>query len=162
MAQLQCRDRDSRLRADELDAADLEAEFLPTLRRSSGLIARALGRTGVPDWMRLRQVDGSLQIGELTIGASTLRHIRARVLWDVGRVELDNLQATLDQAKIVGRLGINLRGSVPVYRFSGKVKSLAQAKDFTNSPSLKETMKKIGVISPPDIAFLKLVEQKSY
>lgn len=44
----------------------------------------------------------------------------------------------------------------------GKVKSLAQAKDFTNSPSLKETMKKIGVIGPPDIAFLKLVEQKAY
>ena len=44
----------------------------------------------------------------------------------------------------------------------GKVKSLAQAKDFTNSPSLKETMKKIGVISAPDIAFLKLVEQKAY
>jgi hypothetical protein len=43
-----------------------------------------------------------------------------------------------------------------------KVKSLAQAKDFTNSPSLKETMKKIGVISPPDIAFLKVVGQKSY
>ena len=44
----------------------------------------------------------------------------------------------------------------------GKVKSLAQAKDFTSSPSLKETMKRIGVISPPDIAFLKLVEQKAY
>jgi hypothetical protein len=44
----------------------------------------------------------------------------------------------------------------------GKVKSLAQAKDFTNSPSLKETMKKVGVISPPDIAFLKVVEQKTY
>ena len=44
----------------------------------------------------------------------------------------------------------------------GKVKSLAQAKDFTNSASLKETMKKIGVISAPDIAFLKVVEQKAY
>ena len=44
----------------------------------------------------------------------------------------------------------------------GKVKSLAQAKDFTNSPSLKETMKKIGVISAPDIAFLKMVELKTY
>jgi hypothetical protein len=44
----------------------------------------------------------------------------------------------------------------------GKVKSLAQAKDFASSPSLKETMKKIGVISPPDVAFLKVVEQKTY
>jgi hypothetical protein len=113
-----------RLRADELDGADLEAEFLPILRRSSSLIARALGRTGVPDWMRLRQVDGSVQIGELTIGASSLQHVRARVLWDVGRVELESLQATLDKAQITGRLGINVRGSRPVYRFNGKVKSL--------------------------------------
>lgn len=37
-----------------------------------------------------------------------------------------------------------------------------QAKDFTSSASLKETMKKIGVVSPPDIAFLKVVEQKTY
>jgi len=44
----------------------------------------------------------------------------------------------------------------------GKVKSLAQAKDFANAPALKETMKKAGVVSAPDIAFLKLVEQKTY
>ena len=44
----------------------------------------------------------------------------------------------------------------------GKVKSLAQAKDFTGAPSLKETMKKAGVTSAPDIAFLKVVEQKTY
>ena len=44
----------------------------------------------------------------------------------------------------------------------GKAKSLAQAKDFTSAPSLKETMKKAGVISPPEIAFLKVVEQKAY
>src|SRR5438067_769909 len=75
--------------------------------------------------MALRQVGGAVQIGDLAIGGSRLRHVRARVLWDVGLVELDNFQATLDQAQISGRLGINLRGSRPVYRFSGKVKSLA-------------------------------------
>jgi len=44
----------------------------------------------------------------------------------------------------------------------GKVKSLAQAKDFTKEPSLKEVMQKAGVTSAPDIAFLKVVEQKTY
>ena len=37
------------LRADTLDAADLEAEFQPTLRRDANLIARALGRNTLPD-----------------------------------------------------------------------------------------------------------------
>ena len=36
-----------RLRAEELNAADLEAELMPTLRRSTNLFARALGRTMV-------------------------------------------------------------------------------------------------------------------
>ena len=44
----------------------------------------------------------------------------------------------------------------------GKVKSLAQAKDFTKAPSLKEVMQKAGVTSAPDVTFLKVVEQKSY
>lgn len=44
----------------------------------------------------------------------------------------------------------------------GKVKTLAQAKSFTKDPGLKELMQKIGVVSAPDIAFLKTVEQKTY
>ena len=56
-----------RLHAEEVAAADLEAELLPTLRRGSGLIARALGRTSPPDWLKDRQVDGTLQIDDLTL-----------------------------------------------------------------------------------------------
>ena len=40
-----------RLRAEEVDAADLEAEFMPTLSRNTSLIARALGRAPVPAWL---------------------------------------------------------------------------------------------------------------
>ena len=40
-----------RLRIEELDAADLEAELMPTLRRNPGLLARALGRQSLPGWL---------------------------------------------------------------------------------------------------------------
>ena len=43
-----------RLRVNELDAADLEAVLMPTLRRDRSLIARALGRNSVPDWLKER------------------------------------------------------------------------------------------------------------
>jgi hypothetical protein len=114
-----------RLKAEELDAADLEMELLPTLRRSSGLIARALGRNRLPEWLNQRGVDGTLQIDDLLVGGSHLQNVRARLIWDSARAELDNLQAKLEQAAITGKLAINLRGPRPTYKFSGKVKGLS-------------------------------------
>ncbi len=113
-----------KLRAGELDAADLEAELMPTLRPSTGLIARALGRTTVPDWLKERAIDGSLQIDDLLLAGSHLENVRARLIWEVTRVELDNLQARLDRAAITGKLTINLRGNRPTYKLTGKVKGL--------------------------------------
>jgi hypothetical protein len=112
------------IRAAELDAADLEDEMMPTLRRSTGLIARALGRSSVPDWLKRRAVDGRVQIDDLLLAGVHVQNVRARVLWDASRVELDGLQGKLDRAAITGRLTVNLRGSRPVYRLTGKVKGL--------------------------------------
>jgi hypothetical protein len=97
---------------------------MPTLRHSTGLIARALGRTTVPDWLKARAVDGTVQIDALDLAGSHLQNVRARLVWDVTRVELDNLQARLDRAAITGRLAINLRGDRPSYKLTGKVKGL--------------------------------------
>src|SRR5262249_19836761 len=110
-----------RVRVPELDAADLETEVMPTLRRNAGLIARALGRASVPDWLKERSVDGSIQIDDMLLAGYHLQGVRARLLWDVTRLELDNLQAKLDRAAITGRLILNLRGNQPSYRLSGKV-----------------------------------------
>jgi hypothetical protein len=107
-----------------MDAADLEAELMPTLRPNTGLIARALGRTTVPDWLKERAIDGSLQIDNLLLAGSRLQNVRARLIWDVTRVELENLQARLDRAAITGKLTLNLRGNRPTYKLTGKVKGL--------------------------------------
>jgi hypothetical protein len=113
-----------RVHAATLDAADLEAELGPTLSRSHGIIARALGRTSVPDWLEQRAVDGNIQVDDLLLGGAHLENLRGRLLWDVARVQLDGLQAKLDGAAIAGSLNINLRGARPVYRLTGSVKGL--------------------------------------
>ena len=87
-----------RLRAESWDAADLEAELMPTLRRSTNLIARALGRPMVTDWLRQRNLDGTVQIDDLLLAGAHLENFRARVLWDVARVQLEGIQAQLDRA----------------------------------------------------------------
>jgi hypothetical protein len=113
-----------RLRAQELDAAALEAEWMPTLRRDPGLLARALGRSNLPDWLKQRDVDGTVQVDDLLLAGAHLANVRAHVLWDVAWVQFEDIQARLDKAAISGRLAVNLRGTRPVYRLDAKVKGL--------------------------------------
>jgi hypothetical protein len=113
-----------RMHAGSLDAADLEAELRPTLSRSNGIIARALGRSSVPGWLEQREVDGNIQVDDFLLAGAHLEDVRARLLWDVARVSLDGLQAKLDRAVIAGSLSVNLRGARPIYKLTGSVKGL--------------------------------------
>ena len=113
------------LRAEELDAASLETELMPTLRRSTGLIARALGRATVPDWLQQRVAEGRVQIDDLLLAGAHLQDVRAHLVWDVAKVELDGVQARLNRAAITGRLAVNLRGARPSYQLTGKVKGVS-------------------------------------
>ena len=114
-----------RLRAESWDAADVEAELMPTLRRSTNLLARTLGRAMVTDWLRQRSVDGTVQIGDLEIAGAHLKGFRSRVLWDVAHVQLEAIQAKLDDAAVTGKLDVNLRGSRPNYKLDAKVRGMA-------------------------------------
>jgi hypothetical protein len=113
-----------RLRAEEMDAADLEAEFMPTLSRTTSLISRALGRAPVPVWLTGRAVDGTVQIDDLLLAGCHLQNFRAHLLWDVARVEFDGIQARLDRAAITGKMAVNLRTARPSYKLTAKVKGL--------------------------------------
>jgi hypothetical protein len=112
------------LRAATLNAADLEAECMPTLRHQTGLLARALGSSSLPDWLKQRAVDGTIQIDDLQIAEAHMQNVRAHLLWDVARVQFENLQAKFDQVGITGTLVVNLRGSRPTYKLDTKVKGV--------------------------------------
>jgi hypothetical protein len=113
-----------RLHSASLDADALEAELMPTLRRNPGLLARALGRSNLPDWLKQREVDGAIQVDDFLIAGAHLENVRGRLLWDVARVELDGLQARSDRTAITGSVVVNLRGTRPSYRVDAKVKGL--------------------------------------
>jgi hypothetical protein len=113
-----------RFRVPELDAADLEAVFLPTLQRDRSIFARALGRASVPDWLAQRSVEGTLQVDDLTVGDLHASNLRTQLRWDVTRIDLENLQAKIDRAVVTGKLVIGIRGAQPTYRATGQVKGL--------------------------------------
>lgn len=110
------------LRFPEVDAGDLEAELMPTLRRSNSFLARALGRDLVTDWLKERQIDGTVQIDRLSMAGVYLHNVRTHLLWDVARIQMDALEAKMDDTAISGRLDVNLRGSRPAYRLTAKIK----------------------------------------
>ena len=128
-----------RLRAATWDAADVETELMPTLRRSTNLIARTLGRPMVTEWLRQRNLDGTVQIDDLLLGGFHLENFHARVLWDVARVQLDAITAGLDRAMFTGKLDVNLRGSRPNYRLTAKVKGMKWQSGKVDADATVET-----------------------
>jgi hypothetical protein len=113
-----------RLRADEVDAADLEAELMPVLRRDRSLLARAFGRASLPEWLKQTEADGTVQIDDLMLAGAHLEKVRARLLWDAARVDLEGIQASLDKSAVSGRLSVNLRGTRPAYKLTGSLKGI--------------------------------------
>ncbi len=113
-----------RLRAHAVDAAVLEAELMPALRRGRTLLARALGRNSLPDWLKALAAEGTLQIDDLALDGSHFAGVRARLRCDGPRIELDGLQAALGRAAIAGKLAISLRGAQPAYKLAASVKGL--------------------------------------
>ncbi len=112
------------LHAAEWDAAQVEAECLPALRRGSSLLERALGRSTLPDWLKARQVEGTVQVEHLALDGARLDGVRSHLQWDAGRVEFGAFEARLAHAAIKGRLAVNLNGLLPAYRFTGQVKNV--------------------------------------
>ena len=113
-----------RLRIESAQAEALESELLPTLNRSSNLFARALGRETVPDWLKERALEGSLQIDSLVLAGVHIENLRSRIVWEVTRLDLPGLQALVDGAAVSGRVSVNLRGQRPAYTMDAKVKGL--------------------------------------
>jgi len=110
------------LQADALDAADIEAEFMPTLRRNTSLIARALRRAALPDWLSGRSAEGAVSVNDLTLAGSHFAHVRGHLIWDEARLEFDGLQAGVDRASLTGRLAVNLRGNRPAYKLAARLR----------------------------------------
>jgi AsmA family len=116
-----------RCRVDRLRAGELERWFTPTLQRQAGLLSRALafGRAPLPDWLRTRKVEGTLEIGNLTVQGFDFESVRARWFWDGARLEFTRVSARSAQGRIDGHLSIGMAGREPAYDLGVAVESVA-------------------------------------
>jgi hypothetical protein len=145
------------------DGAALRRALAPSLEHSGGFLERTLrlGSAPLPEWIRARRADGTVTIGALTVGDTTVRVEAARVIWDGAQVRLAGLSALVDQAALSGELTVMLEGRAPHYRFEGKLSEVPYKGgklDFEGSaegegPDLLGSMHAEGRVHGRSIAF---------
>lgn len=102
----------------ELQLAECEQLFLPTLRHNESLLSR-LRNTPAPAWLRERSLTGVIRIEKLLDNDVELGPLNARLNWNGVQVRLSTKDPRLE-----GVLAINLAGSLPLYHFSGKLRDV--------------------------------------
>jgi hypothetical protein len=128
-----------RLVSREIDAAELERILMPTLRRRSGFLARALGRASVPEWLRSRKIEGSLRAAAVVFGPERVQDVTANLQWDVTTVELTDVSGRAGEADLSGSVTVNLRGSRPAYQVAGRVRGFDWQTGRIDAEGLAET-----------------------
>jgi len=115
-----------RLRIAEADAPEIERLLMPTLRHNRGLIARALslGRVVLPEWLRSRHVDATIEIGALHLAGAQFDSLHSHLLWDGPKADFADIRANLEGGNLTGSLTVNLRGNRPAYRLEAQARGV--------------------------------------
>ncbi len=117
------------LRADHLrliinkaQLENIERLLLPTLSRRQGFLARALRleRERLPEWLKARHIEGTLQIKTLLAGDAALGVVKAKLLWNGAAVQLTDIE--FDRGKAL--VAVDLSGAVPHYKLSGHFRDM--------------------------------------
>ena len=102
-------------------AADLESLLLPALRRPTGVLGVDLPfrKQTLPEWLAAWHAEGTVQVSGLATDLGQLLPVRAKVLWDVGRIALTDVVS----GKASGRVEIDIRGKEPIYEIIGRLRN---------------------------------------
>jgi hypothetical protein len=115
------------LTVPELDAAEVERLFLPTLRRDPGLLARTLSwRTAPPPaWLQTRGAEGTVRVGALRGGPLEVRALRASVVWDGAQITITGRNGRLNGGLLEAAAALDISGAAPRYRIDGTLRGAA-------------------------------------
>lgn len=106
----------------EIDANEWQQLLMPTLTREQGFLARTLRRTNQPPaWLKDRQAEGTLRIGQFNAEPVVMRGLRTHIVWNGTSVSAQINSAKLLEGALGGVLEADLTGTSPHYRFTGKL-----------------------------------------
>jgi hypothetical protein len=111
----------------------------------------------------VRNVEGVLSIGTLTLADTRLSIDSSRMVWDGASVKLSAIHGKVADAAFSGDLSVDLAGRAPVYRFDGNLDDLPYKRgkvDFKgkvsaegNGPALWASLKADGTLQGRSIVF---------
>jgi hypothetical protein len=106
-----------RLTLGKTQLENVERLLLPTLSHRQGFLARALRleRAKLPDWLKSRQIDGTLQVKNLLAGDASLGAVQAKLIWSGASVRLSDIELPGGNALI----DVDLTGVTPQYKLTG-------------------------------------------
>lgn len=104
-----------RLEFEELDLAELEELFEPSLRRG-GFFRRALGRTILPRWLASRRAEARVRAAKVRLGEWALSNAAATVVWHGPRVEFRDVRSQALAGVVTAEADADLAGAIPRYR----------------------------------------------
>ncbi len=114
-----------RLTASEVDLGELERLMMPTLHRKLGFLANlSLRRAPFPEWLKNRDIEGTVNIRKLVLDADPVCAFKAHLSWTGTQARLTNSSCTQNEMEATGRIAINLAGAAPQYHVSGQVEGL--------------------------------------
>ncbi|MBS1825340.1 MAG: AsmA family protein [Acidobacteria bacterium] len=110
---------------EQAEVAALEQVFLPSLKRTSGILGRlSLRNQTAPEWLRNRHLQAAIQIADLRAGETRLGQLRTTALWDGLQVDLEDLQWQREEASASGSARISLARLEPQYTVNAEIKNL--------------------------------------
>ncbi len=115
------------LRLASLRGSDLERLMAPTLRPRRGLISRTLRlpRAGLPDWLRDRGAQGSIEVDSLEMAGEPIESVKLDFFWDGPYVDVPRFAARAAGGVLEGHLSVDLRGPEPSFRLGGRLETAA-------------------------------------
>ena len=110
----------------ELQLDDLEELMTPAIRRQQGFLARTfrLRRAPLPDWLKERELEGSVQVDSLLYDDAPLGSFRARLMWNGAQVHFSKVECRREDMRAEGSIGINLANPLPRYHLTGRIEGM--------------------------------------
>jgi len=113
------------LQIPSLDISRAEDLLGPTFGKRDFWTRLRFGRYRAPVWLASRDLDGTIDVAALSLGAVPLGSFRSHFLWKGTGIQLTSFLLKLPEGSVQGQGNVNLSGGSPRYRFTSSLAGLS-------------------------------------